>query len=73
MGKDTQLQLRGLFWCREPHIDLPHLAGPWEPAAGMQEEGKKGYLIIIIRGITQKRLAIGKQINLVTLLIRHVV
>lgn len=45
-----------------------HLAGPWEPAAGIREGKKEGYLIILICGITQKRLAMGKQINLATLL-----
>lgn len=49
-----------------------HLAGPWDPAAGIHEnekkKKKKGYLIIIICGITQKLLAMCKQINLATLL-----
>lgn len=47
-----------------------HLVAPWEPAAGIQEEKKNGYLIIIICGITQKLLAMCKQINLATLLNR---
>lgn len=47
-----------------------HLAGPWDPAAGIHKEKKNGYLIIIICGITQKLLAMCKQINPATLLNR---
>lgn len=39
-----------------------YLSGPWEQTGGVD------YLIIIICGITQKLLAMGKQINLATLL-----
>lgn len=40
-----------------------HLADSWESAAGIREEGKNNYLIIIVCGITQKLLATGKQIT----------
>lgn len=49
-----------------------YLSGPWEQTAGIRGGKNKwrgvDYLIIIICGITQKLLAMGKQINLATLL-----